>query len=708
MQEDNEFRFQELEKRGKRRHRRQQEAEALPAGRANDTTRDRCDRRRADGTAAAPDHRGDAARRATRMPRLRRAAAPTRRPDLGTITVDQNGNVKGGSIGEPVDDRSAARRNPSGDNTTVAALPATDDPDELYRNSYQFILSGDYGTAEAGFRDHIARFPTDPKAADAHYWLGESLLGQKKYRDAAEVFLAANHDYPDSAKAPDMLLKLGVSLNGLQPARRRLRHLQGDRQALPQIVGRAEAAGQAGTGAGRVLSAAFSALPSHRPATAFSDSSSSPTGARPWWPPFPAAATRWRCCSCSRIISAARAPRDALVAVTVDHGLRAAVGRPRRWRSPRFASANGIAHRINALDRRQAGDRPAGGGARGALPPARRGRGRGGTDLVLTGHTLDDQIETVDDARARAATAAGSPAWRRRPCMTAVWILRPLLGTAARRAARAAAPSAASTWIDDPTNVDRKYERARLRRRRASRPRTGSPQSMRTARIAAAATRGPLSAKLPPRSIRTHASLAARGPGSARAGFAERRDARSRGLCAAHPACGHRRMEQLPDAGAARAVRAQLGRASARRCHGGHRRAARAIFCAGEGRGCRTFAPPQADLGRALPDRRPAGWRDVAPAGIAAQQRSGGVIRCRVRHRAEPGEAALATEPALWRRRPCQGWRPSRHGAANYRALGALPALASTLRRPRAAAELARRRHCRPSRHSPATIEGKA
>ena len=97
----------------------------------------------------------------------------------------------------------------------VAALPATDDPEELYRNSYEFILSGDYGTAEQGFRNHISRFPADPKTADAHFWLGEALLGQKKYRDAAEIFLAANKEYPSSKKAPDMLLKLGVSLVGL-------------------------------------------------------------------------------------------------------------------------------------------------------------------------------------------------------------------------------------------------------------------------------------------------------------------------------------------------------------------------------------------------------------------------------------------------------------------------------------------------------------
>jgi tol-pal system protein YbgF len=101
------------------------------------------------------------------------------------------------------------------DQTQVAALPSTDDPEELYRNSYEFILSGDYGTAEQGFRDHIQRFPSDQKAADAHFWLGESLLAQKKYRDAAEVFLEANKQYPSSKKAPDMLLKLGISLAGL-------------------------------------------------------------------------------------------------------------------------------------------------------------------------------------------------------------------------------------------------------------------------------------------------------------------------------------------------------------------------------------------------------------------------------------------------------------------------------------------------------------
>jgi tol-pal system protein YbgF len=209
MQEDNEFRFQELEKRG--------EAGAA-ANKKTEATRPRAgDAAAADKAAPANDATvgtvapGDGAAPPTDSQDPALGAPPV---DLGEVTVDKNGNIKGVKMGEPLEP--AGSTGNSSDDTTVAALPATDDPDELYRNSYEFILSGDYSTAEAGFRDHISRFPADPKASDAHYWLGESLLGQQKYRDAAEVFLAANRDYPDSAKAPDMLLKLGISLNGLQ------------------------------------------------------------------------------------------------------------------------------------------------------------------------------------------------------------------------------------------------------------------------------------------------------------------------------------------------------------------------------------------------------------------------------------------------------------------------------------------------------------
>lgn len=202
MQEDNEFRFQELEQK-------------KSGARTGDTNRS--------VAAAEPATRNGAGSPATPPTQARpdsAAAAPAGQnpakgeppKTFGTIVFDANGNVKGGSIG---DQMGAATPDAAG-GEQVAALPATDDPDELYRNAYEFILSGDYKTAEAGFRDHIARFPQDAKTADAHFWLGESLLGQQKYRDAAETFLAASRDYPSSKKAPEMMLKLGISLSGLK------------------------------------------------------------------------------------------------------------------------------------------------------------------------------------------------------------------------------------------------------------------------------------------------------------------------------------------------------------------------------------------------------------------------------------------------------------------------------------------------------------
>jgi len=228
MQEDNEFRFQELE--GKKTDAgapTDNTVAAAPAAPAIAEPQATVEEEEATDVPMEPEilvdnGTGDPAEVPSGTSGL---GAPPK--TFGTITFDDNGNVTGGSavdettqsVGGGVEQISPSIVQQSVPDqpaqTQVAALPSTDNPDELYRNSYEFILSGDYGTAEAGFRDHISRFPENQKAADAHFWLGEALLGQKKYRDAAETFLAANKQYPSAKKAPDMLLKLGVALVGL-------------------------------------------------------------------------------------------------------------------------------------------------------------------------------------------------------------------------------------------------------------------------------------------------------------------------------------------------------------------------------------------------------------------------------------------------------------------------------------------------------------
>ena len=186
MQEDNELRFQEIEQK------------RSDAGGAAPTQ----DRASAD-TGSGDDEYYAAAPRVEDGSEVRGTPPRT----FGTITFDENGNATGAGLPEA-----------SGDdgNTAVAALPSgSGGDDELYRNSYEFILSGDYGTAETGFRDLLAQYPDSEHAADAHFWLGEALLAQEKPREAAEIFLAASRDFPQARKAPDTLFKLGVSLAAL-------------------------------------------------------------------------------------------------------------------------------------------------------------------------------------------------------------------------------------------------------------------------------------------------------------------------------------------------------------------------------------------------------------------------------------------------------------------------------------------------------------
>lgn len=151
------------------------------------------------------------------------AAAPT---TLGQIVFDQNGNpvaattdaepganatlpgVEAGA-GLPADD-GGLNGNPGSQQTA-----ALDNPGDLYQSAYGHVLSGDYSTAEQEFGDYLAAFPQGDKAADASFWMGEAQYSQGKYSEAAKTFLNAHQAHGKSPKAPEMLLKLGMSLGAL-------------------------------------------------------------------------------------------------------------------------------------------------------------------------------------------------------------------------------------------------------------------------------------------------------------------------------------------------------------------------------------------------------------------------------------------------------------------------------------------------------------
>ena len=95
-----------------------------------------------------------------------------------------------------------------------AAPTGNADADAQYSAGYAALVAGDYAFAEDQFGQFISLYPDNPQVTDAANWLGEALLHRAAYDEAAEVLLDAFQTHPDHARAPDLLLKLGMALSG--------------------------------------------------------------------------------------------------------------------------------------------------------------------------------------------------------------------------------------------------------------------------------------------------------------------------------------------------------------------------------------------------------------------------------------------------------------------------------------------------------------
>lgn len=329
------------------------------------------------------------------------------------------------------------------------------------------------------------------------------------------------------------------------------------------------------------------------------------------------------------------------VAVTVDHRLRPEAAEEAR-EVGRTCARIGVEHRVAAWE----GTKPATGLSEAAREARHRllaeAASQLGADFVVTGHTLDDQAETVA-MRLRRGAGRGEAGIAPATLFSGrCWFVRPLLGI--RRAAlRQFLNGIGQDWVEDPSNEDRRFERARLR------PQLGEHEiedlAARAAKAAAAREEiGRRAARL----IAFHASMAAPGLVRLDPAFAREQDHEASLYALRILLATVGGTPQLPETGSTATLFARLahaaGRATLSRAVVDMRKGG--MFLHREGRGLPRPRPFAAD-----------GWdgrfrlEGVAPGAVVAPSGSETAP-------AEAGEisvpnlllrAAHAARPALWR-----------------------------------------------------------
>jgi tol-pal system protein YbgF len=135
------------------------------------------------------------------------AAEPSAPASYSSGGSSGGGATSGGS-------RSAGGVSAGGAPVRVAALTSPQ-AQSAYDQAYNAYNQRNYRAANDGFEQFIQRYPTDPLAGSAQFWLGESAFTGGDYRKAADIYLKVASNYPDNEKAAESLLKLGISLKRL-------------------------------------------------------------------------------------------------------------------------------------------------------------------------------------------------------------------------------------------------------------------------------------------------------------------------------------------------------------------------------------------------------------------------------------------------------------------------------------------------------------
>ena len=132
------------------------------------------------------------------------------------IDISEDINIKNKVVEKkkdiiPQDENELDLAKPYTNNNFMANLSSYEEKTEieLYRSAFQLVKDKKYNNAEDTFNAFLYLFPESNYAANAQYWLSESIYALNDFTNAMVNFARVVEKYPNSSKVADAKLKIG-------------------------------------------------------------------------------------------------------------------------------------------------------------------------------------------------------------------------------------------------------------------------------------------------------------------------------------------------------------------------------------------------------------------------------------------------------------------------------------------------------------------
>lgn len=100
--------------------------------------------------------------------------------------------------------------------TQPPETPTEGDPQADYKQAYSLLEAGKLDDARVAFQGFANKYPQNPLAGNALFWIGECYFRQNEFTKAAQTYARVVKEYPKSGKAADAYYKLGLSFYNLK------------------------------------------------------------------------------------------------------------------------------------------------------------------------------------------------------------------------------------------------------------------------------------------------------------------------------------------------------------------------------------------------------------------------------------------------------------------------------------------------------------